>query len=128
VIMKALFPAVVALSLVLLGAHYLRYGNVFGLALSLALSGLIFVRAAWAARVIQAALVLGAIEWAHTLYELMQIRMAQGAPTARMAAIMGTVIVVTLASALVFQTQTMKRMYGLEPGRPARAGNEEEHE
>lgn len=115
--MKALFLTLSGLSLAVLGAHYLRYGNVFGVTASLILIGLLFMRTAWAARVIQAALVLGAIEWAHTLYELMQIRMANGAPTARMATIIGVVIVVTLASALLFQTKTMKRLYGFQKGK-----------
>jgi hypothetical protein len=128
--MKAVFLLLIVLSLAILGAHYLRYGNVFGVAVSLALIGLLFVRSAWAARVIQVALVLGAAEWAHTLYELMQIRLAQGAPAARLAAIIGSVIVITLASALLFQTGTMKWMYGLQPGRsPSRSeANGGQHE
>ena len=113
--MRVLFFVVIVLSLVVLGAHYLRYGNTAGVAVSLALIGLLFVRRPWAARVVQVALVLGAIEWGHTLYELMQMRMAQGAPVARMAAILGTVIVLTLGSALSFQAKTMQRLYRLQP-------------
>jgi hypothetical protein len=44
------------------------------------------------------------------------MRTAQGAPVARMAAILGVVIAVTLASALLFQTKAMKRLYRLERG------------
>lgn len=113
--MKALSLVLVVLSLVVLGAHYLRYGNEIGLAIALGLIGLLFVRRPWAARVIQVALVLGALEWAHTLYELVQMRMAQDAPAARMAAILGVVIAVTLASALLFQTKAMQRLYRLQP-------------
>lgn len=112
--MKALLLAPVVLSIAALGAHFMRYGNVIGIAASLVLIGLVFLRRAWAARLIQAALVLGALEWTHTLYELVQIRMVHGAPTARMAAIIGMVIVITLASALLFQTRTLKRIYGLQ--------------
>jgi len=111
--MKALALSLIVLSLAVLGAHYLRYGNEFGLAVSLGLIGLLFIRRPWAARLIQVALVLGALEWAQTLYELMQIRMAQDAPAARMAAILGTVIAVTLVSALLFQTRAMQRLYRL---------------
>ncbi|WP_405234461.1 hypothetical protein [Lentisalinibacter salinarum] len=117
--MKALFLALIVLSLAVLGAHYLRYGNVPGVATALALIGLLFVRRAWVARVVQAALVLGAVEWAHTLYELVQMRMAHGAPVARMAAIIGVVIAVTLGSVLLFQARAMKRMYGLQRRDPA---------
>ena len=121
--MKALFLAPVVLSIAVLGAHFMRYGNVIGVVVSLVLIGLIFLRRAWVARLIQAALVLGALEWIHTLYELMQIRMAHGAPTARMAVIMGVVIVITLGSALLFQTKTLQRMYGLRAnGNSGRTG------
>jgi hypothetical protein len=113
--MKALSLVLIVLSLVVLGAHYLRYGNEIGLAVALGLIGLLFVRRPWAARVIQVALVLGALEWAHTLYELVQMRMAQDAPAARMAAILGVVIAVTFASALLFQTKAMQRFYRLQP-------------
>jgi len=112
--MKALFLAPVVLSIAVLGAHFMRYGNVIGVAVSLVLIGLVFLRRAWVARLIQAALVLGALEWMHTLYELMQIRVAHGAPTARMAAIIGVVIVITLGSALLFQTKTLQQRYGLQ--------------
>ena len=111
--MKTLYLVIIVLSLVVLGAHFLRYGNAIGVTASLALIGLLFLRKAWVARLVQAALIIGALEWIHTLYELVQMRMAQGAPIVRMAAILGVVIVVTIASALLFQTRTMKQMYGL---------------
>ena len=110
--MKVLFYGIVVLSLLVLGAHFLRYGNDIGVALSLAPIALLFVRKPWAARVVQIILVLGAIEWATTLVGLVQMRMAQGLPATRLAIILGTVIVVTAAAALLFETQTMKRIYG----------------
>ena len=110
--MKVLFYGIVVLSLLVLGAHFLRYGNDIGVALSLAPIALLFVRKPWAARVVQVILVLGAVEWATTLVGLVQMRMAQGLPATRLAIILGTVIVVTAAAALLFETQTMKRIYG----------------
>lgn len=112
--MKASYFTVIVLSLAVLGAHFLRDGNTIGVAAALGLIGLLFLRKPWVARLIQAALVVGALEWAYTLYELIQIRMAHGAPFVRMAAILGVVTLITIASALVFQTRTMKRIYGLE--------------
>ena len=109
--MKVLFFILVVFSLVVLGAHFLRYGNEAGVAVSLAPIALLFVQKPWAARVVQAILVLGAIEWARTLYELVQLRLAQGVPATRMVIILGAVIVLTAASALLFETQTMKRIY-----------------
>jgi len=109
---KVLVYVPIILSLVVLGAHFMRYGNspaVFGL---LILIGLLFVRQPWAARVIQAALVLGALEWAHTIYELAMVRAAQGQPFTRMVIILGIVTVVTACSVLLFQTPTLKKIYG----------------
>lgn len=109
--MKVLFYILVVLSLVVLAAHFLRYGNVGGVAVSLAPIALLFVQKPWTARVVQVVLILGAIEWVHTIYELVQLRSAQGMPAARMVIILAVVVVLTVASALLFQTQTMKRIY-----------------
>lgn len=110
--MKILYFIIVVLSLVVLGAHFLRYGNDIGVAVSLAPIALLFVRKPWAARVVQIVLVLGAIEWTTTLIGLVQMRVAQGMPATRMAIILGVVVVVTAVSALLFETQAMKRIYG----------------
>ena len=109
--MKILTFAIAVLSLVVLGAHFMRYGNDVGMVLSVAPIALLFVRRPWAARVIQVVLVFGAFEWATTLVGLVQMRMAQGLPATRLAIILGTVIVVTLAAALLFETRAMKRVY-----------------
>ena len=106
------FFSVVVLSMLVLGAHFMRYGNDIGVALSVAPIALLFVRKPWAARVVQVVLVLGAIEWMTTLVGLVQMRIAQGMPATRLAIILGVVIVVTIAAALLFETQTMKRIYG----------------
>jgi hypothetical protein len=111
---KVLLYAPVVLSLAVLGAHFMRYGNWIGVFASLLVIALLFVRRPWAARVIQVVLLLGALEWAHTLYELIQIRAAHGEPFIRMAAIIGVVQIVTLLSALLFQTPVLYRIYGLE--------------
>ena len=110
---KFLLHVPIVLSLLVLGAHFLRYDNTPGVVISLALIGLLFLRKAWVARVVQAALLLGAIEWALTLYRLVQMRAAMGEPAMRMALILGVVIAVTAGSALLFQTRTLKKAYGL---------------
>ena len=101
----------VVLSLVTLGAHFMRYGNWIAVFASLALIALLAVRQAWVARLMQIVLVLGALEWVRTLYELVQLRTALGQPFARMTVILGVVAAVTFCSALLFQTRTFKRIY-----------------
>lgn len=103
----------IVLSLVVLGAHFLRYQSYIGVAVSLLLVGLLFIRRAWVARLVQVALVLGAIEWLRTLYMLAQVRAALGQPATRMIIILGVVAAVTFCSALVLQSKPLKRIYGL---------------
>ncbi len=104
----------IVLSLTVLGAHFLRYGSDIGVAASLMLIGLLFVRKAWVARLVQLALVLGAIEWLRTLFLLAQMRAAMGQPATRMTIILGTVAAVTFCSAFLFQSTRLKKIYKLE--------------
>jgi hypothetical protein len=112
---KKVLPYIpVVLSLVILGAHFMRYGNWVGVFLFLALTALLFVRQAWVARLMQVVLVLGAFEWVRTLYELVQVRAAHGQPYVRMTLILAAVAAVTFCSALLFQLPMLKRIYRLD--------------
>ena len=104
----------VVLSLLMLGAHFLRDQSHIGVAVSLLLVGLLFIRRAWVARLVQVALVLGALEWLHTLYVLAKFRAAMGQPATRMIVILGVVAAVTFCSALLLQSARMKRIYELD--------------
>lgn len=104
----------IVLSLLVLGAHFLRGGVYLGVIGALLLVGCLFLRRAWVARLIQAALLLGALEWVRTLILLVQMRAAVHEPATRMVVILGIVIAVTVGSALLFQTKTLKRIYGPE--------------
>ncbi len=108
---KTLLFIPVVLSLLVLTAHFLRAGNDVAVAASLLLIAALFVRKYWSARLVQIALLLGALEWLRTLYVLAQMRADQGEPYARMAIILGVVALITLVSALVFETRTMRRIY-----------------
>ncbi len=101
----------VVLSLVVLGAHFMRYGNSIGVTAAVVLIALLFVRQPWVARLMQIVLILGALEWVRTLYELVQVRAALGEPFIRMIVILGVVAAVTFCSALLFQSQALKRIY-----------------
>jgi len=103
----------IVLSFIVLGAHFMRYGSSFGTVGAAALIVLLFIRQPWVARLMQTALVLGAIQWVHTLYDLAQLRIAFGEPYTRLAVILGTVAAVTLCSALLFQSKELKKIYRL---------------
>lgn len=116
---KALLYVPIVFSLLVLGAHFLRELNVVGVAVSILLLGLLFVRRNWAARVVQAALVVGVVEWLLTLYELAGIYAVRGNSPTRMYIILGSVAALALVSALLFQTRTLRKTYRLEsPSRP----------
>ena len=108
--MTALLYIPIVLSLVALGAHFLRFGNEPGVIAAIVLLGLLFLRRAWVARLVQVALVLGTIEWLWTMYTLVQIRTVQSVPATRMVLILGGV---AFGSALLFQTMRLKRAYKL---------------
>ena len=102
----------IVLSLLVLGAHFLRYGNSIGVVAALLLIALLFVRRTWVARLMQVVLVIGALEWLRTMYEIAQIRALHGQPYGRMLVILGIVAAVALCSALLFQSATLKTIYG----------------
>ncbi len=110
--MVALQLVPVVLSLVVLAAHFLRVGSRPLVAAVLAIVVvLVAVRRPWVARLAQATLMLGALEWCRTL-----VRLAAGEPVARLVAILAVVTAVTALSALLFASARLRRAYGLAPG------------
>jgi hypothetical protein len=113
-----LLPVIVALAV--LAAHFFRsqYWVPFGVAI--ALVPIIFVRAPWAARVLQAALLAGAVEWLRTAAVLIAIRQSMGQPWTRLAVILGAVALATGLCALIFRWPAVRARFGLErPRTPA---------
>ncbi len=108
---KALYFILIVLSLVVLGAHFLRDGNMPLVAACLILIGLLPVRHVLVARLVQIALVLGTLEWLWTLYRLVEVRVALGQPYLRMTIILAVVAAISLCSALLLQTQTLRKVY-----------------
>ena len=90
----------VALSALVLGAHFFRSRQLPLVAVSLALPLLLLVRKRWSARVVQAGLILGGLEWIRTLAFFAGQRMEVGRPWGRLAVILGVVAALTALSAL----------------------------
>jgi hypothetical protein len=106
-----LLPPVLAL--LLLAAHFAR-AQWWPLAVAcVALIGLLCLRRPWTARLVQAVLMLGAIEWLRTLAALVATRMALGQPHLRLSVILAAVAAITLASALVFRLPALRERYRL---------------
>jgi hypothetical protein len=119
--MSALRLAPVALSALLLAAHFYRAGALALAVLAVASLALLLVRKPWAARVLQVALVLGAMEWIRTLATFAAMRISLGQPYLRMALILGAVALFTALAALAFERPALRARYGLPPRRRATA-------
>lgn len=104
----------IVLSLLVLGAHFMRSGFGAFVVIALLLVLLLPVRRRWVARTVQLVLVLGSLEWVRTLVQLAMWRGQQGEPFLRMVLILGTVAALTLGAALLFQTRSLKSIYGLQ--------------
>lgn len=109
--MTALLFFLPTLSLLVLGAHFYRAGQLPLVIAAVALIGVQFVRRAWVPRLLEAALVLGAAEWVRTLLVLRAARLAGGEPATRLVMILAGVAAVTFLSAFVYRTSRLRRRY-----------------
>jgi hypothetical protein len=110
-LIRLLLPLV---ALLLLAAHFYRADWLPLAVLSVALTPLLAVPRPWAARTLQVALVLGALEWLRTLAVFAALRMAAGQPFLRLVAILGAVAAVTLLAAWTFQHRSLRARFRLD--------------
>jgi hypothetical protein len=112
----------VVLSALVLAAHFFRSRQLTLVVLSLALPLLLLVRKHWSARVVQAGLVLGGLEWVRTLAFFAGQRMEAGRPWGRLAVILGVVAALTALSAMAVRVPPARdENSAREPG-PGAAG------
>ncbi|MFN2238555.1 MAG: hypothetical protein ABR524_04130 [Thermoanaerobaculia bacterium] len=104
--MRAL-PAI--LSSLLLAAHFLRTGNMLLVTGAAALPLLMLIPSRYARYALQGLLLLGAAEWIRTSIALAELRIQLGAPWARMVAILATVTLFTIVSALLVPRRRIER-------------------
>ena len=98
---------------VTLAAHFYRAGSWPLLLACGALMALLAWPRAWAARLVQLGLMVGAIEWVRTALGLVQQRMVSGQPWRRLALILAVVALFTAAAALVFRHRRLRAWFGL---------------
>ena len=106
----------VVLVLAILAAHFYRAMEWIGFGVTVALLPLLFVRAPWAARVLQAALALGALEGLRPAAALVAVRQSMGQPYTRLALILGAVALATALCAFLFQWRPVRERFGLDEG------------
>jgi len=103
--------ALPALALVVLGAHFYRAAS-WPVALAcLALVLLLARRRPWVPRLIQAAMLVGTLQWLWTAFWLVQQRQTLGQPWQRMAFILLVVALVTATCALVFRNASVRQWF-----------------
>jgi len=111
--MTVLYLLAPALAFLVLGAHFYRSASYVAIAVCLVMIALLFVRRPLAARAIQVALVLGAIEWVRSMIGFIAAREEMGAPILRLGLILGGVALLTLLCALVIETRRLKTYFRL---------------
>src|SRR5512143_174955 len=90
----------VILSLLVLGAHFLRTGTFALVVAMLALVGCLAARRTWVPRLVTAVLALGSIVWVWTLVQFSRERIEAGQPYLRLVCILGGVALFTALSSL----------------------------
>ena len=113
--LPAMPPAILlapALALAVLGAHFYRAQSWIAVGAVALLLALFLVKARWAGLALQVALVAGALEWIRTAAGFIAVRESQGQPWTRLALILGTVAVLTAASALAVRSARARRHFG----------------
>ena len=99
------------LSCLVLAAHFFRGGHPVLVLTVCAAPLLLLIRRAWATRIVQAVLIIGALEWVRTLLQIRAIRIDEGREWERMAIILGAVAIFTFLSACALFLPQVRRQY-----------------
>jgi hypothetical protein len=108
--------APVALALALLAAHFVHAGLWPLAALALLLIGLLAVPRPWAARALQAMLVLATVEWLLTAIALARLRASHDEPYLRLLLILGAVALYSAAAAAILEHPRLRERFGTGRG------------
>ncbi len=100
-----------ALSALLMAAHFLRAGALLPLLISLAAPFLLLTRRRWSLRLVQALSLLGALIWLDTLRQIIRWRQALGQPWTTSALILGLVAAFTLLAAALLERPAARRHF-----------------
>ena len=99
------------LSLVLLGAHFLRAASYGFLAVAIFALLIMAVRSPWARRAVQAVLAVGVVEWLRTLAVLVAGRVSADLPFTRLAAILSSVALLASLAVIALESARVRRFY-----------------
>jgi hypothetical protein len=112
--MHAVLLIAPGLAFALLAAHFYRAGSWPLMWACVVLGALLAWPRAWVARLLQTALLAGAIEWVWTAFGHVRQRMALGLPWQRLALILVLVALFTAAAGLVFRHRWLRARFALD--------------
>ncbi len=95
----------------LISAHFLRMGNVIGVALCLAVPALFLVRERWILLLLQWLAYVAAVIWLATAWQLVALRWSLGRPWHLAAVILVTVAVVSVLAGGLLHSRTLRLRY-----------------
>ena len=99
------------LAALLLGAHFLRAGNIAVVALCLATPLLFLWRKRWSLLLLQLLAYGAAATWIVVAYQLIELRQRSGQPWTVAAIILGSVALFTVAAGLLLNSRAIKDRY-----------------
>jgi hypothetical protein len=100
-----------AVAALLLGAHFLRAGNVLMMALCVAAPLLFLWRKRWSLVLLQILAYGAALTWIAVAYQLVELRQRSGQPWTVAAIILGSVALSTFAAGLLLNSRAIKDRY-----------------
>ena len=100
-----------AIAALLLGAHFLRAGNVLMMALCVAAPLLFLWRKRWSLLLLQILAYGAALTWIAVAYQLIELRQRSGQPWTVAAIILGSVALFTAAAGLLLNSRAIKDRY-----------------
>ena len=106
---------------ILLGAHFLRGGDLAGLALCLAAPFLFFWRSRWSLYALQLLAYVACAVWIGVAIEIVQMRMQLDQRWTAAALILGAVTLYTLIAGLLLNSHALRARYAGAPGRESGA-------
>lgn len=101
----------VALSALLLAAHFFRWGNLPLVVVSLLIPFLLLIPRRWALLSVQVSTFAGAAVWAHAIYGFVRMRLMLGEPWLRLALILGIVLLLACTAALLLGSESIRARY-----------------
>lgn len=109
-----LIPFVIAC--LLLGAHFLRDGNLYFVMVSVLAPLFLLIRKRWMLFVLQLGAYSGAAVWLYTLVSLIRERMMFGRPRGVAVIILGSVTLFTVAAGALLDSHAVKEKYPSQRG------------